>query len=365
MTRLHARVRVETPSRPGCSYDIVIKTNVWSELAAYVRSLTAISHVAIITDSRVRTLYGKRLMDILDASGVRANIFSFAAGERSKTNVTKNQLDEQMARRSFGRDSLIIALGGGVVGDMAGFVASTYYRGIPFIQVPTTLLAMVDSSVGGKTGIDISSGKNLIGSFWHPLKVFIDPEFLKTLPKAHVTAGLLEALKMVILFGPQHIKDVSSTKSVQLISRVLAWKAGVVGRDEREGGERMILNFGHTIGHALERVTDYRMLHGVAVGYGMLVEAKISELLGILPSQTFLSLEKTLNRFDIFGKDLDHFSVKDMIAATTHDKKNRGGGVRYVLLKELGKVHCVRGAYAHVVSDIVVRQALSDLTRQT
>lgn len=324
--------------------------------------------VVIITDSTVRRLHAVSLQQTLMRLGNRAHLFSFPAGEKSKTAKTKNMLDSKLLGNKCGRDTLIIALGGGVVGDMAGFVASTYLRGVPYIQIPTTLLAMVDSSIGGKTGIDTPYGKNMIGSFWQPSAVIIDPSFLATLPQKHIQNGLLEIIKIHFVRRKEmgssiraflHGKDTA----IPLIEDALIQKARVVQRDEKESGERMILNFGHTIGHAIENVSGYTVLHGIAIGYGMLAEAHISHELGILPSSALASIIGLLGNAGIHQRALRKWDIRAIMAATKHDKKRRGGDPLYVLLRNIGVVYRNGNSWAHPVPDSIVKKVFVSLTR--
>ncbi|MBI4250232.1 3-dehydroquinate synthase [Candidatus Uhrbacteria bacterium] len=324
--------------------------------------------IVIITDSTVRRFYGNTFPTLLRDNADQIRLLSFPAGEKSKTATVKNFLDEQLLKKGCGRDTLIVALGGGVVGDMAGFVASTYLRGVPYIQVPTTLLAMVDSSIGGKTGIDMPYGKNMIGTFWQPSAVIIDTTFLATLPLRHVQNGLLEAIKMHLVCGVQYRGrgSGSSNDTIQnIIHGSLTAKARVVQRDEKESGERMILNFGHTIGHAIEKVSGYSVLHGIAIGYGMLVEAHISHELGILPSIALRKVNDILHSGGISSRALRKWDAHAIMAATKYDKKRRGQQPLYILLRDIGVVHHTKAAWAHPVSDSVVHKTLSNLKAES
>jgi 3-dehydroquinate synthase len=247
--------------------------------------------VVIITDHHVKKLYGDALLEKLLQRGFQVLLLSFRAGEKSKNSRVKERLEGEMLRHQCGRNTMIVALGGGVVGDLAGFVAATYMRGIPYIQIPTTLLAMIDSSIGGKTGVNTIHGKNLIGAFWQPTAVIADLNFLKTLSQEQIINGLMEAIKIFLtndrdqfFFVQEHLAQLlipDLTLLEEVVIKAVEQKMTLVQKDEKESGERMILNFGHTIGHAIEQVSQYKIMHGYAVGLGILVELKISELLGI------------------------------------------------------------------------------------
>ncbi len=319
----------------------------------------------VITDSTVQGLYGVDMLRIVKQCIPNAFLLTFPAGERSKNQSTVTRLQHGMLRHGCGRDTVVVALGGGVVGDVAGFVAATYHRGIPVIQVPTTLLAMVDSSIGGKTGIDTAYGKNTIGAFWQPLAVCMNVAYLATLDEAHIRSGLLEAVKIFIARSPSTIalaqrfyRTRSQTDAVRVVRRAVALKKDIVQRDERERGERMVLNVGHTIGHALEQLSGYRLLHGMAVGLGMIVETRIAELMGVMPSGEQRAIETILEEFGVEKKVLNKFSVQGVLAATRADKKNRNGVVRYVLLKRRGVVYAPRGIFAQPVPDAIVKEAI-------
>lgn len=326
-------------------------------------------HIVIITDDHVCSYYGESFSAQLKHHGFHVLLLPFPAGEKSKNAKIKQKLEEQILSHGYGRnDTLILALGGGVTGDLAGFVAATYMRGIPYIQIPTTLLAMVDSSVGGKVGINTPQGKNLIGAFWQPLSVIADIKTLKTLDKQQIIAGLIEAIKMFLTNdAPSYhflFKNLSpffsfdETLISELIYRAVKIKAYVVSKDEKEKNQRMILNFGHTIAHALEKISGYKILHGIAVGYGILIEAKISQIMGILSEKDFNVIQSCLASLGIYGKALKKYPIEKIIELTYSDKKATSGMVRYVLLKKIGAVHVSEKNYAHFVSEKIVREAI-------
>ncbi len=318
-------------------------------------------NIAIITDSNIEKIYGKKILQKLDKHN-RVFIISFKAGEESKNRKTKEEIEDRLFELGLGRDTLIIAFGGGVTGDLAGFVAATYMRGVPFIQIPTTVLSQVDSSIGGKVGIDHPSGKNLIGSFYQPNKVYIDIELLKTLPGEEIINGLAEIIKASIIkddelfrYLEDNIDKVLSLEKgyiEKVIISSLKVKAKVVEKDEKEGGLRKILNFGHTIGHSIEILSNFEINHGRAVGMGMAVEALISEKISFLDSrerERILALLKKSKLLETTFKA----SADEIIKKTTLDKKAKKGSVEYSLIKGIGF-----GVYGIKVDDHIVKESL-------
>jgi len=367
MNNYHQAVNVHLPSIPASSYPIMIDNGLLTDPSQWLPTNT-FDRMIVITDHRVEKLYVDPLITNLNKQGHRTSVLSFAAGEKYKNNKTKQWLESQLFAHACRRDTLILALGGGVVGDMAGFVAATYMRGIPYIQIPSTLLAMVDSSVGGKTAIDTTYGKNLIGAFWQPNAVVADLQLLKTLPKKHMVNGLVEALKMFLTHAGEHFYD--AQKNIDnilmqnervlknLIYHAVSIKALVVQQDEKENQERQILNFGHTIGHAVEHLSNYKILHGVAVAFGILVEANISQLLGILDAKNNEKIHAVFSDLNINFNVFKPMDISQVIALTKLDKKVKQGLAHYVLLKEIGDIYRVQHKVAHPVTDDIVEKAL-------
>ena len=320
----------------------------------------------IISNPSVDALYGGRVARSLARSGFNTLHFLIGDGERYKTIGTAQAIYTFLIEHKIERSDSIIALGGGVVGDLAGFVAATYLRGISFIQVPTTLLAQIDSSIGGKTGVNHALGKNLIGAFHQPRLVLIDPETLLTLPARQMSAGLFEALKYGVigdrrLFQKivrqiEQIKRLDQQALTHLIARSCSIKADVVARDEREGGLRRILNFGHTVGHALEAVTRYRRFyHGEAVGYGMRAASRIAELMDLLHVDEREAIDEAVNLISRLPQ-AKSLALNDIISAMDHDKKAEAGRIAFVLPVEIGQVV--------IRSDVpprIIRSALEDV----
>lgn len=358
-------INVCIPSSTASSYPIWIGSKLLENISLWMPKNN--SAVVIMTDNWVKKHYASLLEKSLNKEGYQTLLFSFPAGERSKNSFVKNQLEEKMLAHGCDRDTLILAIGGGVVGDLAGFIAATYMRGIAYIQIPTTLLAMLDSSVGGKTGIDTPQGKNLIGAFWQPKAVISDIDCLLTLPKKQFINGMIEAVKIFLTSDADALNDLEQNLSsilnleevvlIQLIQQAVQIKADIVQHDERESNQRVILNFGHTIGHALEQLTDYQLLHGYAVALGLLVEAKIAQLMGLLEENHYQYIKNLLLQLNISTNDLKAFDVDEIIRRTQLDKKKRAGSVHYVLLNGLGTVYQINNQFAHPVSDEMVKKA--------
>jgi 3-dehydroquinate synthase len=321
----------------------------------------------VIADSTVARLHGRLLLERFGAAGRDPLLFEFPAGERHKNRETWATLTDAMLGAGCGRDTVVVALGGGVTGDLAGFVAATYLRGVPVVQVPTSLVAMIDASVGGKTGVDTAAGKNLVGAFHPPHLVVVDPEVTRTLPERERAQGLVEALKHGAIVDEAYFSQLEKSARALLdgdpvateaaVLRSVEIKAQVVTRDEREGDYRQILNFGHTIGHALEAASGYGLSHGESVAIGMVLEARLGEALGLTASGTTQRLANAIGALGFPagpGPGTDVASVLRFLAA---DKKRRAGRVRTVLLESVGRVNPGEN-WSHVVDIEVVRSVL-------
>lgn len=341
-------VRVALQHQGPASYQILIGSGLVRELEDLVHRHCPAPAYAMITDSHVGKLYGEQLARQLSSGGGRAELFAFPAGEWNKTRETWASLSDRMLASRFGRDSAVVALGGGVVGDVAGFVAATYLRGVPWVQVPTSLLAMIDSSIGGKTGVDVAAGKNLLGAFHQPRVVIADLDLLQTLPTGQLAAGLAEAVKHGVIADAEYFAFLEREHAAILakdraaleraVRRSVEIKAEVVAQDEREAGRRAILNFGHTVGHAIEATSKYEVLHGEAVAIGMVYEARLAESLRIAPAGTAQRITALLERLRL---PVEHpgARVDDLIAAMYSDKKARAGAIRVALPSGIGSVH--------------------------
>jgi 3-dehydroquinate synthase len=365
------RVRVRLRALEDRSYPICIGAGILHRLPRELARLCPAARYAVVTDARVARLYGRALRRDLRRRGLHADLIAFPAGERYKTRRTKERVEDALVRLGHGRDSAILALGGGVVGDLAGFVAATYQRGIPYVQIPTTLLAMLDASVGGKTAIDHPAGKNLIGAFHQPRAVWADVSVLRTLPARQLRSGLAEAVKHAAVADlgllkfldrrGADLRALSPRALERLVERNCRIKAAVVMRDERESGFRQILNFGHTVAHALETAAGYRLLHGEAVAIGMAVEATLSERLGGLSAGGRDRLLCLLESLGLPGRLPRRLDPRRVLAATYTDKKARLGRPLYALPRRLGHPPAWNGRPVRPVEDRQVLQALRDL----
>ena len=345
---------------PG--YEVVVEPGALGHVATMLAPFAEKKRIAIITDEHVDQLYARRIAAQLPG----AQVFAIPAGESAKTRENWMRVTDDLLNNGFGRDTLIVAAGGGVVGDLAGFVASTYMRGVPFVQVPTTLLAMIDASVGGKTGVDTPAGKNLVGAFHQPVLVIADPTVLATLPANHFRAGLAEALKHGVIADAAYFERIAGARDstarderslTGLIAESVRIKASVVARDERESGLRKVLNFGHTIGHAIESVSNYKLLHGEAVAIGMALESVIAERMGVAKAGTADSIREALTAMGLPSTfpALDRAAV---LAATKSDKKARAGRVEYALPSKVGAMAGEATGWSIPVDDAAVSEVL-------
>jgi 3-dehydroquinate synthase len=344
-------IRVETPT---AKYDVVAGSGLIETLAPRIERVAGKlpRRVFVLTSAPIWALWGHSMQQSFQDAPV---VLFLEPGEKYKTLASVERLLREMARASGDRGSLLIAFGGGIVGDVGGFLAAIYMRGIPYVQVPTTLLAQVDSSVGGKTGVNLPEGKNLVGSFYHPLAVFADTGVLGTLPGRELRAGLMESVKAGIIrdrtlvrFMEEHADEVlgRDPKALEkVIAASIKMKAGVVNKDERESGLRMILNFGHTVGHAIEQATRYKvLLHGEAVGWGMVAALHLARQRGTISRQQFERLESLIHLYGPLPPL--KLRVGKVVAATGADKKNLGGVRRFVLPVGIGDAGVVEDVTA-------------------
>ena len=361
------RISASGAETPG--YDVIIEGDALRALPEVLRRVAPAHRYALVTDSNVARHWGDTVLSTLTSAGLTSEALVFEAGERNKTRETWAELSDRMLERGFGRDSSVIALGGGVVGDVAGFVAATYMRGVPVVQVPTSLLAMIDASVGGKTGVDAPAGKNLIGAFYPPRAVVADPLTLRTLPAVEFAGGLAEAIKHGAIADASYLDwivenaDALFAGDADLLTALVHGsvfiKAGYVGVDLRESGARAALNFGHTIGHALERVTDFGLHHGHAVALGMLIEARAAELHGIALTGTADRLRSALHAVGLPVVLPAGISANAVLHAATSDKKARAGETRYALIARVGEMaRGPRGEWTHSLPIEVVKAAV-------
>ena len=357
------KVMVELGAR---SYPIVIGSGIADEIVSFISQAGDSGHGMIVTDANVAPLCADAAAELVARAGVRADIVTIPAGESSKSLTQANELFTRAIELRLDRKSPIIALGGGVVGDLAGFVAATYMRGVPFIQMPTSLLAQVDSSVGGKVAVNHPHGKNLIGAFYQPDAVFMDLDLLRTLPAREIATGLGEIIKYGIIYDAdffawleEHCADVLALEpaaAAHMIARSCEIKADVVRQDEREGGLRRILNFGHTIAHAIEKETGYvRYRHGEAVAIGMVGAADISAQMGLLADSECIRINDLIRAMGL-PVSAENVTADAMYADLFHDKKTVGGRIHWVLAEEIGRV----SVHSEVPEELV-RKILSGL----
>jgi 3-dehydroquinate synthase len=332
---------------PGATYDVIVGRRLLPQLGALLENGGRESPIAVVSDERVAALYAPVALEALNRAGQRAALVTIPEGETTKTLATVERLYRAFSGLTLDRGSLVVALGGGVVGDVAGFAAASYLRGIDLVQVPTTLLAQVDASIGGKTGVDLPEGKNLVGAFHQPRLVVADLDLLATLPAAELRSGLAEVIKYGAIAEPELLTELELRRDAVvrgeaealagLVSRSAAIKAAVVAGDEREAGRRAILNFGHTLGHALEAATGYgEYLHGEAVAIGMVAAARLSvRLTGLAPAAA-ARLEAVIAACGLPAAPRAPVSTERVLAAARLDKKARGGALRFVLLRAFG-----------------------------
>jgi 3-dehydroquinate synthase len=332
----------------AADYPVFVRRGILDELDQLVEAHAPAHRYAVIADETVAGLYGDRVVDVLARTGRPIALLTFPAGEEHKNRDEWARMTDALLEAQHGRDSAVVALGGGVTGDLAGFVAATFLRGIPVVQVPTSLVAMVDSSVGGKTGIDASTGKNLVGAFHPPRFVAADPDVVTTLPRAERAQGLAEAVKHGAILDAEYmgfleregpaLMDGEPSLTERAVQRSVEIKGEVVSRDEREGGLRQVLNFGHTLGHALEAASRYRLPHGSAVSVGMVLEAGLGETLGVSEAGTEECVRRALVAFGLPTTVPPGLALDEALAFMRSDKKAREGRVRFVLLREPGEV---------------------------
>ncbi len=355
-------IKVEVKVKPS-SYRLIIGSHLFEKLARRLKNDPLATRYAIISDTTVAPLWAGKLQEALNKSGLAAEIFTFPAGEAHKTRETKEELEDQLLQGGYGRDTAILALGGGVVGDVAGYVAATYMRGVPVVQIPTTTLSMADSSIGGKTGVDTPYGKNLIGAFHHPVEVYMDMETLNTLDERNYTAGLAELLKhgfiqdLSILDYVEEHKEALQNRDLQVLEEVFqkncAVKNYVVSMDEQEKGLRQILNYGHTMGHAVEILSRFDLIHGECVSIGIVFAANLARMKGLC-SKEWADRQRTI--LAEVGLPVDFPAAPDadrLIELMKMDKKVRQGKTLFVLSAEPGKVQ-----FGVEVSEEEIREAL-------
>lgn len=366
-------VRVPLHGARDDSYDVHVGRGLLARLPELLGRHCPAHRYAVIADHRVAELHGAALAAVLAGAGLDAEVHPFPTGEWNKSRESWARLTDGLLKARFGRDAAIIAFGGGVAGDLAGFVAATYLRGVPWVLLPTSLLAMVDSSIGGKTGVDVPAGKNLVGAFHQPRFVLADVDLLATLPRAHVAAGAAEAVKHGIIadagYAARLREDAPALLSRDLaaleraVLRSVAIKADVVARDERETGLRQVLNFGHTVAHAIEARSGYELLHGEAVAIGITVEARLAERLGVAGRGLAGEVEGLLAAFGLPLTVPAALSTDDVMDAMHGDKKARAGRLRCALPRAVGSMAQGGDGEWTVEVDINTMRAMIDGSR--
>lgn len=365
-------IPVPVAGAPDASYDVLIGHGLFADLPHLLAARCPAARYAVVADSHVGALYGGALAQRLQEADPEggAELITFPAGEWNKTRDTWATLTDRMLAAGLGRDAAVVALGGGVVGDVAGFVAATYLRGIPWVLAPTTLLAMIDASVGGKTGVDAAAGKNLVGAFHQPRLVVADLDTLATLPAVQLAGGMAEAVKHGVVADAAYFEFVAGAAAAvrakdpeileRVVTRSVAIKAEIVAADEREAGRRAVLNFGHTIAHAVEAVMRYEVAHGEAVAIGLALEARLAERLGVAEVGTAPRVADALGRYGLPLERPAGAAVDALLGAMRQDKKVRAGEIHFALPRTIGQMHRADGSsWTTHVSDDTVRTVLA------
>ena len=359
------RVTISVPPRP---YEAIIEAGLIERAGSRLREVLVAKHkLFIVTVAPVRRRWGSKLFSSLKHADFESHWVEMPDGEPAKKLATIERLAEKMHRLRADRDAAIVAFGGGVAGDVGGLLASLYMRGVDLVHIPTTVLAQVDASIGGKTGVNLRAGKNLLGTFYQPRVVLIDPEVLVTLPEREFRAGIYEAVKCGVIGRPELFRRLASMEVTTLrrdeairewvIAEAVRLKAEIVGADEREGGLRRMLNFGHTIGHALEALTGYRrFLHGEAVGWGMIAVAHISRAMGRSTEQVSQSITDAILHLGRLPEV--EANGRALLRTIQGDKKTRNGSVHFVLPREIGKVEI-----ASDIPDAIILSAVDEIRR--
>jgi len=360
------------------AYPIVVSSGTLGQIADHLREHAAAHRYAIVSDENVAQRYLGALKEALvrgptAVAADRLHSVIIPAGEQSKTREQWAAITDELLARGCGRDTTIIALGGGVIGDLAGFVAATYMRGVPVVHIPTTLLAMVDASVGGKTAVDTPAGKNTVGAFHPPRLVVIDPATLVSLPTRELRAGLAEVIKHGVIANASELDAVSemspslfsgnwdSSELESLIERSVRIKANIVARDERELGLRKVLNFGHTIGHGVEAASDYSLLHGEAVAIGMVAEARLAELAGVAENGTAACIERVVSDTGLPTRVPAHIPADRVLSMMRSDKKQRRGALEYALPKRIGEMSGETSGWSIPIADAMTIDVIRSL----
>ena len=356
------KVKVELGSN---SYDVRVGAGLLARMGIWLKEMGFSGKATIITDTTVKGLYGDTLNQGLTSAGFNVTTLEVPAGEEYKSLETAGRLYHELTSSYAERNTPVLALGGGVIGDLAGFVAATYMRGVPLIQVPTTLLAQVDSSIGGKTAVDSGQLKNVIGAFYQPRLVIADINTLKTLPEAELSNGMAEVIKSAAIRNKHffhfldlnlgNVRLLNAAVLEEIVLETARIKAEIVEKDEKDLGLRSLLNFGHTIGHALETVSNFQIKHGQAVAIGMTAAARISHKMGTLDEREVIWLTDVIKKAGL-PTEMPDLNMGEIIAAMKHDKKVVQDKVRFVLLKSIGEAFITDEASLALVEEVLVGQ---------
>jgi 3-dehydroquinate synthase len=359
-------MRLNIKGKGASGYDIRIGYDILDSIGQGVTELGTGRRYVVITDTNVAPLHGEALLRGLKKAGLNVDMIEFPAGEASKNIKTALSVVGQLLKLAIDRESVIIAFGGGVVGDLAGFVASLYMRSIPYIQIPTTLVAQVDSSIGGKTAIDLEEGKNLLGTFYQPRAVFIDPAFLETLMPEEFGNGLAEVVKYGIIDSEDFFKLLEDKMADirkcdrEMLARIIEISCGIkktlVEIDEKDQGPRHFLNYGHTIGHALEAASGYGLSHGKGVAIGMVAAARLSEKICGLPAEHWERVKSLVEKAGLPTAIPRSLSTDLIISKLTADKKKSGNTVNFVLIKKIGEPFITGD-----IKEIIVRETIEEM----
>ena len=365
------RIKVNLNKKLSSSYEICIGHDIIGKIGTIIAENRLADHYVIITDSHVSTLYGEVFLKGLRKAGgerAKAEMIEFPAGEASKNITTALTIVGRLLDLGVDRKSALLALGGGVVGDMTGFIASVFMRSLPYIQIPTTLMAQVDSSIGGKTAVDLPEGKNLLGTFYQPRGVFVDLKFLDTLPASEFNNGMAEIIKYGIIDDPDFFRLLENgvgairKRDRGFLERIVATscmtKKRIVEIDERDQGLRHILNFGHTIGHAIESESGYKIPHGSAVSAGMIAAARLSERLHDFPFSDRVRIERLIEAVGLPGHIPEFIRTEGVLLRLKWDKKKSGAMINFVLLKKIG-VPFVTAQ----VTELILREVIEELRK--
>jgi 3-dehydroquinate synthase len=376
-----SRIRIAPAPQPPVAYDVLIEAGALARLPALLAEAAPAHRYVLIADRNVAPLYATPSLVRLEAAGHHATLHTFEPGEANKSREAWGELTDAIVAAGAGRDAVVVAIGGGVTGDLAGFVAATYLRGVPLVQVPTSLLAMLDSAVGGKTGIDLPAGKNLVGAFHPPRLVVADPLVLETLPLGELRSGLAEAVKHGAIADPAYLEWIGDEARrilardpdtlATLVHRSVEIKASFADIDPFETGPRKALNFGHTIGHAVEALCEYGVAHGFAVAAGMVAEARIGEALGVTDPGTTTVLRRSLELLGLPAEiaallpvsrpsEMARETAAHLVALARRDKKARAARTRYTLLARIGEVaRTAQGEWSHGLDEAAVERVLA------